>query len=181
MKSMRAANSVLGVNYCYLHAGVATLYQGDLARSAAYLGEARRMAEENFGADSGLKAIADVLSGALSFWRSGAPEVPLEEYRRSTDHVLGYDGWFEVFAAGLDVRFHMALAAGRADELQEIIAEGQALVMDRGLYRLSLIVQGQRLSIALHDRATAAARMLGLGLQDALPLGCWRVALAGGD
>ena len=104
MKSMRAANSVLGLNYCYVHAGVATLYRGDLARSSAYLSEARRMAEENFGADSGLKAISDVLCGALSFWRSGTPDVPVEDYRRSTAHVRGYDGWFEVFAAGLDVR-----------------------------------------------------------------------------
>lgn len=174
MKSMRGATSVLGLNYCYLHGGMSALYRGELATSRAYLSEARRMAEENFGGDSGLKAISDVLCGALHFWRTGEPDVSLAEYEHSTQHVRAYDGWFDVYAAGLDVRFRMALSRGDGAEMLSLIDESHHLLPSRVPRRLSNVLQAHRLVAAIQQGARSEARLAGRSLQQQLPIGAWR-------
>ena len=54
MDFVREANSVLALNYCFIHAGMASLYRGELRRALAYLMRARSMATENFGIDLSL-------------------------------------------------------------------------------------------------------------------------------
>lgn len=174
MKSMRSANSVLGLNYCVVHAGVGALYRAELETAAAYLSQAREMAEENFGADSGLKSISDIFSGTLRYWRDGVSEIFAEDFARSFRHVLEYDGWVEVYAAGLDVRFKLAMAARDDAEVQNILDDGQALVSARGLRRLSTIVQAQRLTVAMARGERGEARALARRMQETLPIGCWR-------
>ena len=51
---------MLGINYCLLHLGLTQLHLGERREAEATFREAAAMAEENFGADSGLKAISDV-------------------------------------------------------------------------------------------------------------------------
>lgn len=174
MTAMRSANSVLGLNYCFVHAGVAALYRAELDTASAYLSQAREMAEENFGEDSGLKSISDVFWGTLQYWRGGGLDVPATEFARSFQHVLEYDGWLEIYAAGLDVRFKLAMAARDDADVQRVLDDGQALVSARGLRRLAIIVQAQRLTVAMARGERGEARACAHRLQDILPSGCWR-------
>lgn len=178
MESMRSANSILGLNYCYLHAGLATLYRGDTAASADYLARARQMAESNFGEDSGLRSLADVLWGALRFWQTGTAEsdgvLPDAGYAAAFRHVREYDGWFDIYAAGLDTRFHGALTRGDSAAQQACIADAEALVRARPQRRLEHVVSAHRLLLATQQGALTDARAEARRLLEALPPGIWR-------
>jgi LuxR family maltose regulon positive regulatory protein len=58
IQQMRAAGSVLGANYVFLHLGQSQLLAGRLREAEALYRESLAMAEENFGAESGLKALS---------------------------------------------------------------------------------------------------------------------------
>ncbi|WP_157218463.1 LuxR C-terminal-related transcriptional regulator [Flavisphingomonas formosensis] len=174
MAAMRSANSVLGLNYCYLHAGLASLYRGQVRTASAYLAQAQAMASENFGADSGLKAISDLLMSAVHFWSTGTVSLPAEELEQAFRHVCDYDGWFDVYSTGLDTRFQLARAVGDGPAMEAIIADGERLIAMRGFRRLAAIVDAQRLLFTLwtgEGDAGIAAR-----LEQRYPPGCWRHA-----
>jgi LuxR family maltose regulon positive regulatory protein len=174
MTAMRSVNSLLGLNYCFLHAGLAAAYRGDLRAASAYLGQARTMAAENFGADSGLKAVSELLLASVNHWRAGSQAVDAEELDAAFRHVREYDGWFEVYAAGLDTRFRMAWVAQDESAMDATIAEADALARTRNLARLHALADAQRL---LRDTATgdsASARALAQHLSDQFPRGIWR-------
>lgn len=172
MAAMRAASSVLGVNYCFLHAGLASLYRGDMRTAQAYLSQAREMAEENFGADSGLKSISDLIHWAICFWRQGAvPESGIDSAFR---HVCDYDGWFDIYSVGLDTRFRLALVAGDRARMAAIVEDGEAVVRERGLERLGWIVRSQKLHCRLAAGDKAGARELSETLAERFRIGGWR-------
>lgn len=175
MSAMRSVNSMLGLNYCYLHAGIACLYKGDILTAEAYLTQAQSMATENFGADSGLKAISDTLLMQLSVWKSGYRGTELAQIDQSFQHIYSYDGWFDVYAAALDTRFHVARLSGDVAAMEATIADGTELVSTRGLKRLSAIVGAQRImkNCAISDYSSAAVDAALLAEQ--FPKGCWRV------
>ncbi|HEX8485408.1 MAG TPA: hypothetical protein VF643_08475 [Sphingomonas sp.] len=174
MSAMRSANSVLGLNYCFLHAGVACTYQGELRSAAAYLERAKAMAEENFGADSGLKAVAETLLSMVELWTGGPFARTVADLDEAFRHVCDYDGWVEVYAAGLERRFRPAWLAGNIAAMDLVIADGQALAEARGLLRLATIVKAQRLQRHLIAGATKPAAALAEKLASQFPLGIWR-------
>lgn len=173
MGAMREANSVLGLNYCFLHAGLSCAYRGDFRGAEAYLQRAKAMAIENFGADSGLKALAETLLALVELWGGDRLTMSTEELDEAFRHVCDYDGWFEIYAAGLDSRFRLAFLAGDVKAMDLVIADGDGLTRSRGLRRLAYIVDAQRLLRhgAANDPAGGAlAAMIG-GQFEA---GCWR-------
>lgn len=172
MAAMRAASSVLGVNYCFLHAGLASLYRGDIRTAQAYLSQAREMAEENFGADSGLKSISDLIHWTICYWRQG--EVADAGIDSAFRHVCDYDGWFDIYSVGLDTRFRMALVAGDQTRMAAIVEDGEQVARGRGLERLSWIVQSQTLHLRLANGDKGRAKALFEALAERFPLGCWR-------
>jgi LuxR family maltose regulon positive regulatory protein len=145
MGAMRSVNSVLGLNYCFLHAGLSCAYRGELRSATAYLQRAKAMAVENFGADSGLKALAETLLALVELWGDGRLTMTAQELDEAFRHVCDYDGWFEIYAAGLDSRFRLAWLAQDSAAMDRVIADGDALTRARGLERLASIVQAQRL------------------------------------
>lgn len=136
MQSMRRADSMLGLNYCYLHAGVAAFYGARLDASETYLREAREMAEDNFGEDSGLRFIADVLIGGVRFWRGDLHGPKRSVFLGALDYVEQFDGWFEIYAMGLGVAVELALADNDVPEVERIIAKSRRIATARGLQRL---------------------------------------------
>lgn len=174
MRAMRRANSVLGLNYCFLHAGGAAFYRGRFQIAEAHYRQARQLAEDNFGADSGLRSLADVLHGALLFWRDEWNGDALADFDRALTHVENYDGWFEIYAHALDVsvaaRLHLDDVAGA----EAAIRRGQAIAAERGIERLELLVEGHRLACLVYEGENLQAARLSGELTERLPPGCWR-------
>lgn len=173
MGSMRSVNSVLGLNYCFLHAGIACTYRGDLRAAFAYLGRAEAMAAENFGADSGLKAISHTVLAAANLWKEGRLVSEAADLDDAFHHVRNYDGWFEIYSSGLDTRFRHAWMANDDAAMEAVVADGTALVEERGLERLAAIVDAQRL---LRPGASRSASLAALAdrLDHQFPRGCWK-------
>lgn len=174
MRAMRQARSALGLNYCYLHAGVAAFYRGHLRMAEAHFWEARRMAEDNFGADSGLKFISDVLLGGLLWWRGELKDDSRRSFFRALDHVEQYDGWFEIYAFGLGTAVDLALAEDNVAWADGLIAQAERIASIRGLQRLDdmALAFRLRLEVAKGDEAGVDATVR--RLDGRYEPGCWR-------
>ena len=131
---MREVNCVLGLNYALLHEGQANLFLGRLKEAIAILDEARDMAEDNFGADSGLKAISDILSAAAHYLLGEADSANLNMALEYAEH---YDGWFEIYATGYGTAASLAYAQGGLDAALTVLVSGRRAAEVRGLSRLT--------------------------------------------
>lgn len=131
---MREVNCVLGLNYALLHEGQANLFLGCLKEAIAILDEAREMAEDNFGADSGLKAISDILSAAAHYLLG---EANSEKLNVALAHAEHYDGWFNIYAAGYGTAASLAYAQDGLDAALAVLVSGRHVAAARGLGRLT--------------------------------------------
>lgn len=164
MRTMREARTVLGLNYCYLHAGLAAMYQGRLKAAEAHFGVARRMAEENFAFDPGLRALSRLLDGCLKRWMGEPIGHDHEQIKADLDQVELYDGWVDIYAAGLTVE------ALHLKDVEGAIARGTRIAERRGLARLARMVDAMRLAMTSdHDRNSIA-----LKIRQQLPDGIWK-------
>jgi LuxR family maltose regulon positive regulatory protein len=174
MAAMRQAESMLGLNYCYLHAGVSAFYRGLFQSAEAHLWKAQQMAEDNFGADSGLKAIADVLMGALHFWRGDVSTEARRTFRAAVEHVGHHDGWLEIYACALDAQVEMALAEQAVERANDAVGWASAVVERRGLQRLRDLVAANRLRINVRRSGDSMPDATEHGLASAYRPGCWK-------
>lgn len=164
MRTMREARTVLGLNYCYLHAGLAALYQGRLKAAEAHFGVARRMAEENFAHDPGLRALSRLLTGALHHWLGHQSGYSVEQSRSDLEQVEHYDGWFDIFTAGVVVE------AFNLDAPSDAVSRAHRIADRRGLKRLSQIADS--IEVALIQAPDRSAKAMKLSQQ--LPHAIWR-------
>jgi LuxR family transcriptional regulator, maltose regulon positive regulatory protein len=174
--SMRRAQSVPGLNYCYLHSGFADLYRGRLSGAEAGFQEAARLAQENTGADSGLRALALVSLDSLSMWRTGWSEAERARFADAFDHVEQYDGWFDIYATGLEAASFAAEADGDVEALRRLADAAGRIARARGGERLAVLADVLALRLYGHLRDEAAAERLARALRARLPVGCWRAA-----
>jgi LuxR family transcriptional regulator, maltose regulon positive regulatory protein len=137
---MRKLGSLLGVNYCTLHLGVASLHLGHRREAEAMFREAAGLAEENFGADSGLRALADVHLAVALVARGDHPGATTL-LDRSLAQVETYDGWLDVYAEAYGAAIVMALAVGSFERAEEYIRRGAATAERRALARLERLVR----------------------------------------
>ena len=174
MRAMRAAESLLGLNYCFLHTGGAALYFGRLQQAEANFRQARQLAEDNFGADSGLRSLAELLVGTVLHWRDSWEDRYEEQFDRALSHVESYDGWLEIFAHGLDSG--CAAALGRRDfaAAEGWIARAERTAAGRGMPRLSALASGHRLRLHTLDGNLRTAARLAASLEKDFPLACWK-------
>jgi len=176
MRAMRQAGSMPGLNYCYLHAGAAAFYRGQCQLAEAHFWEAQRMAEDNFGADSGLKFMSDVLFGALQFWRGDLSDAARHNFRKAMDHVEQFDGWFEIYAFGLDADVEIALSCNDPDRAREAIARAHRIVEQKGIRRLHDLARAHQLKLGA--RFPQAAPLASDGDAEQIfqlyPIGCWK-------
>ena len=146
-KEMRRIGSVLGLNYCLMHLGLTLLHMGERREAEATFREAAAMAEENFGADSGLKAIADVHL-ALALHSRGELADAAERLATSLSHVESADGWLDLYAEGYRMAISNAQARGDAQGAQELVRRMARVARVRGLARLDrlAVIQERRLA-----------------------------------
>ena len=100
--AMRQSGSVLGLNYCYIHAAHLALLKGNFDYSTANIERALDMADENFGSDSGLKTLALVLHHTLAAWRGTASLGSLPQFETALQNIIENDGWVEIYMVGLE-------------------------------------------------------------------------------
>ena len=164
MRTMREARTVLGLNYCYLHAGLAALYQGGLKAADAHFGVARRMADENFSHDPGLRALSRLLTGALQHWRGQQETYDVEQAAADLEQVEHYDGWFDIFAAGVTVE------ACRLGRPSDSVVRSRRIFERRGIRRLANLAD----AVELTDETSTDRSALAKIIIKHLPVGIWK-------
>lgn len=138
---MRKSGSVLGLNYCYLHAGVAAIYSAKFDVAKANISRALEMAENNFGSDSGLKHMALVLDYALKVWSGEATPDTIKGFSQTLAYIEEYDGWVEIYLVGLDAAFHLAEQCADYEFALEISTRFMNVAKKRYLERLDIFAQ----------------------------------------
>ncbi|WP_138380417.1 LuxR C-terminal-related transcriptional regulator [Luteithermobacter gelatinilyticus] len=175
MRSMRMANSVLGLNYAYLHAGLSAFYQGRFQLAEASFWEAYRLAEDNFGADSGLKFLASILLSALFFWRGGlADEARQARLSAAFDYVEKYDGWLDIYATVLDIHSFSKIGDQHPSICHDAISRCARIAEERGIVRLPSLVEAHLLLTGGEDRDDKELMRLAHRLERQFPVGCWK-------
>lgn len=181
IREMRAAGSILGTNYAFLHLAQAQLLRGRLRDAESLLRDALTMAEENFGADSGLKALCSTFAGYCRHLRGdgeGASRL-IESSFETTD------GWVDVFAAAYEVRSRQAFARDGISAAMEVVAQAAHTARERGLDRLRGLAAAWRvefLATAGHvqdaRREATAAGVFAAAELRGRPDFRWRIRLA---
>jgi len=174
MRAMQQGRTVLGLNYCYLHAGLVAFYRGRMRLAERHIREARRMAEENFGADSGLRSAADVLLAALQYWRADLGDEGRETFVQALTQVEQNDGWFELYAVGLGIEAGSAMDSGDIEGLRNAVTRAERIASSRGIRRLTDLATAYRLRLYDLEGQRSKARILAEELATQYGIGCWK-------
>lgn len=181
VREMRAAGSILGVNYAFLHLAQSQLLRGRLREAEILFREALVMAEDNFGADSGLKALCSSFVGYCLYLKGDT----VGSNRLIASLVDTTDGWVDVFATAYEVRARHAYVRGGLSEAMGVIAQATQVASDRKLDRLSLMAAAWRVELLAlagrHDegwREASAAGVFAAANTRGPPDFRWRVRLA---
>lgn len=159
---MRASGSILGVNYAFMHLALGQLLAGRLREAEMLYREALSMAEANFGADSGLKALCGFFVGYCLYLKGDTDaSVPLMESWIETT-----DGWLDVFATAYEVTARQAFERGGLNEAIAILSDANRVAQERRLDRLVKLAAAWRvefLTLAnLHADAKREANVGGV-------------------
>ena len=170
VKEMRRIGSVLGLNYCLIHLGLAQLHLGERREAEATWREAAAMAEENFGADSGLKSIADVHLAVALHARGevGAAAQLLDGRARATSRPPTAGSTSTRKATKR--RSPMRIARGETSRTTDLIARMKRTAAARGLPRLDALAQAFKARLAGTSGSTNSRLAGGRVESDALRL-----------
>lgn len=174
MRHMRKANSMLGLNYCYVHAAVNNFHLGRVNQALADARESSSMASDNFGSDSGLKSLSDVALGALLFWRNELGDEDWKRFEIAFEHTARYDGWFEIYAMGLETAVDRALLHGDGKAANRIIDRARRLARERSMARLDGHADAMALMVATEQGDRLAAGLLARKVSGRHPAGLWK-------
>ena len=147
VKEMRRIGSVLGLNYCLIHLGLAQFHLGERREAEATWREAAAMAEENFGADSGLKSIADVHL-AVALHARGDVGAAAQLLEGALGHVETTDGWLDLYAEGYEAAIANAVARGESSRAADLIVRMKRTAAARGLPRLDALARAFKARLA---------------------------------
>ncbi len=139
--AMRASESVLGLNYCYLHSAIIALLKGDMIVARANIARSLDLAESNFGFDSGLKHMAKSLELAQKVWVGELDRNDISGFSDTLKYLENYDGWVELFIAGLDGAFHLSEQVRDAEFGLELSERFLKVARSRRLERLDVFAQ----------------------------------------
>lgn len=152
IQAMRRLGSVIGLAYCLCHLGLVQLHLGERREAEATLRESVALAEENFGVDSGLKAIANVYL-ALTLHARGDVVEAEARLTASLEQVEATDGWLDLYAEAYEVAIANALALGNSSTAAGLLERMHKTASRRGLGRL------ERLCVALRMQNVALQRL----------------------
>lgn len=150
VSSMRRAETILGINYLYIHLGQIAMHRGQFALAEAHFLEASKLAQDNFGADSGLKTNSEVDINALKYWRDLDTLDP-EHMKKQIRKACETDGWFEIYATGFSCLFYYCWHNKNADiaaHLLEIFIEN---AKHRQIKRLEMLLLAYKFMAVLAD------------------------------
>lgn len=150
VREMRTLGSVLGLNYCAMHLGLASFHLGHRRKAEAAFREALELAEENFGADSGLRAVADIHL-AVALQARGDIAGASQLFTRSLEHIEAYDGWLDIYADGYRAAINTALSCGNLQQAEGLLKRASTTALRRRLTRLDGLNRAHR--VRLHIRA----------------------------
>lgn len=148
-RSMREGNSILGLNYALLHIGLCAFYCGNFRTAVANYRQAEEMADDNFGADSGLKATTTVQYSSLKYWKNEIELLKGSDFETAVYQICEYDGWFEAYVVGFDALFHDALYSRDFERAYEYIEKLRETGLQRGVSRMVVIADCFELTILL--------------------------------
>ena len=133
---MREISCMQGLSYALIHQGRASLYLGQFREADAIFSEALEMIEENFGAESNLKAVAEILTASADYItdRETFDQERLTEALVQMEH---YDGWFDIYAAGYGTVASIAFRRAGLPAARNILQRGRRMAEIRYLPRLS--------------------------------------------
>jgi len=157
VREVRALDSLLGLNYCTLHLGLVSLHLGHRREAEAMLREAVELADENFGQDSGLRALADVHL-AVAITTRGDHREAMALLERSLTQVEAHDGWFDVYAEAYGAAIAIAFAAGSIERAEEYVRRGTATAERRALQRLQRLMKAYRVRVLVQLKQYESAR-----------------------
>jgi LuxR family maltose regulon positive regulatory protein len=155
IREMRASGSILGVNYAFIHLAQSELLMGRLREAETLIREALVMAEDNFGADSGLKALCTTFVGYCLYLKGDTENSNriIEALAQTTD------GWLDVFATAYEVAARQAFARGGLHEAIAVIGQAVQVAHERRLDRLGRMAAAWRVEfLALANRHSDARR-----------------------
>ena len=174
MRHMRQGGSVLGLNYCYIHGAVINLHQCNFRQALADAHESSVMAEDNFGSDSGLKSLSEVVLRSMLFWRNELTDDGWSLFETAFEHITRYDGWVEVYALCLDTAVERALVLGDVDAARRSIEMVNRLAASRSLDRLTWQTDTMSLAVAVDQGDHTDQEILAARVRSRHPKGEWR-------
>ena len=174
MRFMRQSNSMLGLNYCYLHSAVMHFHQCQVNKALADAQESSNMAADNFGSDSGLKSLSDVILGVLLFWRNQINEEGWHRFEMAFEHIARYDGWFDIYSLALESAVERALLQGRPEEAGRAVQRGRKLAQEKSIDRIDQHVDALSLMIAIEREDSEDERLLAQDVLARHELGAWQ-------
>lgn len=174
MQHMRQSGSVLGLNYCYIHAAVNDFHQCNINYAIANARESCALATDNFGSDSGLKSLSDVILASLLFWTNRLTDAEWSGFEVAFEHVSRYDGWFEIYAWALETQVYKYLLHGDLEATGRCIEQTRQLAQSRSLERLEQHAGSMELLLALQQGNQQRENTIARRLAKQLPVGSWR-------
>jgi len=187
IKWLRQAGSVIGVNYVFCHLGQSYLYQGMITEAEAAFRQASDMAEDNFGSDSGLKAISEVslycllyIKGDLDNSQSHAQNDPgdqISKFYEALSHIENYDGWVDLYVSGCLTGASLKFSSEGLSAALALLARGEKIAQRRELPRLSQSLQAIRLRFLIRGGALDEALELTQDIETEFKIGVWRTRL----
>ncbi len=173
MRHLRLAGVTAAPAYAHLQLGLAQLFQGLLPKAEASFRTGLHSAEEGFGADSGPKAVADVLLAEVHHQRGelAAAAARLED---SLLRAEDYDGWFDIYASGYQTGIGLACAQREFDQAQRFVKRGEETAISRGLSRLKALMEAAAIRVAVAAGELKRADVLVGAAATPLSPGAWK-------
>jgi len=147
---MRQSGSVLGLNYCYLHAAVIALYQLDFELADAAIERALTMADENFGADSGLKNLAALLEIVSRALQGRVQSDDIQNLIDVLEVAINGDCWCELYMIAAQALVMLARQTGDIDGVHHALCTLIQFARMEGLTRLVSLASQQRTLLETH-------------------------------
>ena len=136
---MREISCMQGLSYALIHQGRASLYLGQFREAGAIFSEAVEMIEENFGAESNLKAVAVILTASTDYI-SDRETFDQERLTEALVQMEHYDGWSDIYAAGYETVASIAYRRSGLAAARDILQRGRRMAERRDLPRLGEVI-----------------------------------------
>nr|WP_279347221.1 LuxR C-terminal-related transcriptional regulator [Govania unica] len=173
VRYMRSANCVLGINYAYYHLGMLQALCGRRREAEATLLEAVATAEDNFGVDSGQKAIAETLLSGVLYLRNDIPAAR-DRLETALPQVELYDSWFDILAFGFEAAMGVSYAEGGLAAAMAVFDRASETASRRRMPALVPFLQSLRVRVLLRAGDMLAAANYARAQEFIFTLGDWR-------